>query len=423
LKTFFTFLSLCILLAPGRAGAQPFSAEPVDFGGHLKGRVDAAAYPDDSLFADLLGDSSRDLGLELRLKAAFRQGRWGFTADYQGIALNADTLRLAGALPGLPLPQRQAIDDSRRWWNLTHTIGDPGGTQVIHRLDRLAVSWSGARTVWRFGRQAISWGNGLLFNPVDVFNPFDPAAVDTEYKTGDDMLYGQFLFANGHDLQGVAVVRRDPRSGDVASDQSSLALKYHGLVGMNEFDLLAAAHYDDPLLAAGGTIGIGGAVARGDLTWTRTDHDTVFSAVASLSYSWTWGGKNVSGIFEWHRNGFGQPGGAYGVDELAANPDLLDRLARGELYTLGRDYAAASLTIEATPLLRISPNLFVNLGDPSALAQVVVDYDLRQDLRLLAALNLPIGPNGSEYGGIETPVDGRYLSTGAGLFLQLAAYF
>ena len=67
--------------------------------------------------------------------------------------------------------------------------------------------------------------------------------------------------------------------------------------------------------------------------------------------------------------------------------------------------------------------LFVNLEDPSALAQWVVDYDWRQNLQLLAALNLPIGPTGTEYGGIETPVEGRYLATGAGVFIQLAAYF
>jgi len=423
LNNFFTTFSLCLALLSAEAGAQSLPNGTGSVGGHLKGRVDVTTYPEDSRYRDVFGARSRDLGLELRLKTAFRQGAWGFAADYQGIALNAETLRLATLMPGLPLAGAQAIDDRRRWWDLTHTIGDPDGTMIIHRLDRLNVSWTGARTVLRFGRQAISWGNGLLFNPVDVFNPFDPAAVDTEYKTGDDMLYGQYLFDNGNDLQGVAVVRRDPLSGEVEADHSSLAFKYHGFIDMNEFDLLAAEHYGDTILGAGGSLALGGAVVRGDATWTRTSGDDIFSAVASLSYSWVWGGRNYSGVFELYRNGFGQPAGAYATDDLAANPELLARLARGELYTIGRDYAAASVTVEVTPLFRLTPNLFVNLGDPSALAQVVVDFDLRQDLQLLAALNLPVGPDGSEYGGIETPMDGRYLSTGAGLFIQLAAYF
>jgi hypothetical protein len=42
---------------------------------------------------------------------------------------------------------------------------------------------------------------------------------------------------------------------------------------------------------------------------------------------------------------------------------------------------------------------------------------------LLAALGVPVGPSGSEYGGIEAPVEGLYFSTGPSLFAQLAWYF
>ena len=69
------------------------------------------------------------------------------------------------------------------------------------------------------------------------------------------------------------------------------------------------------------------------------------------------------------------------------------------------------------------PNVFVNLTDPSALAQVVFTYDWKQDLQILAALNVPIGSKGSEYGGIEAQQPGLYVSTGPSLFAQLAWYF
>jgi hypothetical protein len=231
------------------------------------------------------------------------------------------------------------------------------------------------------------------------------------------------LFADGSDVQGVAVVRRDPVSGEVQREQSSLAFKYHGFVGPHEYDLLAAEHYDDPLLTAGGSAALGGAVWRGDITWTSTANDDVVSVVTSLAYSWTWGGRNVSGSLEYYRNGFGQADGAYGLAELAQNPDLLARLSRGELFTLGRDYLAAAATIEITPLFLLTPTVLLNLHDPSALAQFVVRYDLGQELLLLGSLNLPVGPAGSEYGGIATPIDGLYLSAGPSLFAQLAWYF
>jgi len=415
---------------PGVAGlglaltAMPAVADTDwSFGGHLKYQFIYIDYPKNSIFNDAFGSGAMDNNLETRLKFSARRERWDFKADYQFIAIHADTLRLADSLPGSTLPVNQVISDERRWWDLTYTFGDDDKTAFVHRLDRLSAGYTTDHTVWRFGRQAISWGNGMVFTPVDVFNPFDPAAVDKEYKTGDDMLYGQYLFDGGNDLQGVAVVRRNPRTGNVESDQSSLAFKYHGFLGANEFDLLAAEHFGDQLLGIGGIVNIGDAVLRGDLTWTRTNLERVFSAVSSLSYSWTWGGKNISGLLEYYYNGFGQTDGAYSASDLLHNPDLLRRLERGELFTLARHYIAASATVEVTPLLLLIPNVFVNLEDPSALAQLVVQHDWKQNLLLLGALNIPIGPDGSEYGGIEAPVDGLYFSTGPSIFAQLAWYF
>jgi hypothetical protein len=417
---------LIILMLPGLLWLKPASADEgseLTFNGHGKFQFISLSYPDESLFRDLLGATASNQNLETRLKFSAREDRWDFKLDYQFIAIHGDSLALGSQLPGNPLPTGRVISDNRRWWNLTYSFGNDDNTAIVHRLDRLSVGFTTERTAWRFGRQAISWGNGLIFNPVDVFNPFDPAAVDKEYKTGDDMLYGQILFDSGNDLQGVAIVRRDPRTGEVERDHSSAAVKYHGFIDMNEFDLLAAEHFGDDLLGFGGNISVGGAVLRGDITLTRTKRDSIWSAVSSLSYSWAWGGRNVSGVLEYYYNGFGQAGGSYSGVELANNPDLLKRLERGELFTLGRHYLGASATVEMTPLFLLSPNLFINLEDPSMLAQLVAQYDWKQNLVVLAALNLPVGGTGTEYGGIESPVEGRYFSTGPSLFAQLAWYF
>ena len=404
--------------------AQAQSGDPGwTVGGHAKYRLLGYSYPDDSAFRDPLGSTAADHGLEGRFTFSKRSGHWDFQADYQFIGLYADTLDLADRLPGAAWPASQVIDDDRRWFNLTWTLGDSSNGAVLHRFDRASVGYTTDRAVIRFGRQAVSWGNGMVFGTMDIFNPFDPAAVDTEYKTGDDMLYGQYLFANGNDVQAVAVVRRDPRTDDVERDQSSLAVKYHGFIGMNEFDLLAAEHYDDLVLGIGGSMNVGGAVWRGDLTWTDTDRDEVFSAVTSLSWSWAWGGKNVMGVLEYYYNGFGQRDDRYAAADLLENPDLLRRVGRGELFTLTRNHVAASASIETSPLFILTPSLYISLEDPSALLQITGQYDLRQEMRLLASLSLPIGPSGSEYGGIDAPGDGRYFSRGPGLFAQFAWYF
>jgi hypothetical protein len=393
------------------------------FGGHTKYQLTHSIYPDDSALRELLGRDATGHAGEVRLKIAGDHGPWDLNADYQLIGLYSDTLGVLRESPILPGSRVGVINDDRRWFDLTHEIEDSGKKAVVQRLDRLSVGFTTDHAVARFGRQAITWGNGMVFTPMDVFNPFDPAAVDKEYKTGDDMLYGQYLFENGSDLQGVGIVRRNPLNGETESDQSSLAGKYHGFVGSNDFDVLASSHFGDTLIGLGGIVSVGGSVWRGDLTWTNSGDEEVISGVASISYSWVLGGRNWSGILEYYHNGFGQHGGDYGGQALSENPELLRRIGRGELFTLGRDYLVASATVEISPLFLLIPNVFVNLGDPSGLFQLVGQYDWKQDLQVLTALNIPMGPDGSEYGGIEGANPGTYLSTTASLFAQIAWYF
>jgi hypothetical protein len=101
----------------------------------------------------------------------------------------------------------------------------------------------------------------------------------------------------------------------------------------------------------------------------------------------------------------------------------LRRLTRGESFAMGRHYLAASILIEVTPLWTISPSLLLNVGDPSGLLQLVSSYSLSDNMSLLASLNIPMGKSGSEFGGIESGIAGRYLSSDGGVFAQLAWYF
>jgi hypothetical protein len=266
----------------------------------------------------------------------------------------------------------------------------------------------------------VSWGNGLVYNPVDFFNPFDPAAIDTEFKAGDDMLYGQYLQDSGNDWQLVSVWRRDP-DGSVDSDVNTNALKYHAFVGERELDLLLARHYRDDVASVGGISNLGGAVLRGDLMYTGTAEDDYLSGVVNLSYSWVWRQKNFSGVLEYFYNDLGLDESDY--DQLASSPDLLARLGRGELFTVGRHYLAGGMTVELHPLFRLLPNLFLNAGDRSGLLQVLGQYDLTQDLQLTLAANLPFGADGTEFGGLELPGTERRLSAGPGFFTQLNWYF
>ncbi len=413
--------------------AMSLSAEATDqtryeFGGHLKTRGTVQTFPDDSVINALTGSSAEDLNMELRLLFSADRGSWDFKTDGQAIVLYGDTVEYTRALvdqtSGFELLFGRLINDDRRWWDLTHTLEDQGKRAVIGRLDRLSVGYTGTTTSVRFGRQAISWGNGLFFTPMDIVNPFDPTQVDTEFKAGDDMLYGQFLRNNGDDIQASYVVRRNPETGDVEFDQTTLAAKYHGLAGVTEYDVLATWHFGDALVAVGGGRDIGGAVMRSDLVLSDTEEEGVVAQfVVNTSYSWVWAGKNVSGSAEYFFNGFGRGDGCYAPECLADNPELVKRIARRQLFNVSRHYLAGNLLLEVTPLFTLTPNLFWNLDDASALLQIVTQNSLGDNLVLLGALAVPMGPSGTEYGGIETGTPGVFFSSELSFFLQLGWYF
>ena len=396
----------------------------VDLAGHTKARFVGATFPSDSVLRDLAGSNSLDLEADLRLNLEASRGGWSFDAAYQLIGLYGDRVEYTRELPpATELFFPRLPEDERRYFDLTKVLHDRDKGALLHRLDRLWLGYTTEKAVVRLGRQAISWGNGLFYAPMDLVNPFDPATIDTEYKAGDDMLYMQYLQDNGNDLQGAAVVRRNVLTGDAGSAESTFSLKYHGFAGEMEYDLLLADHYDDPVVGVGLSRSVGGAVLGGDIVITDTENDTRVQLVANWTWSWTWGGRNVSGAVEYHYNGFGQQDGLYDPASLAGNPDLLLRVARGEMFTLGRHYVAGSLLVEMTPLWTLTPTMLANVVDPSALLQFVTSLSLSDNLTFLGSLNMPVGPSGSEFGGIESGIDGRYLSTGAGLFAQIAWYF
>jgi hypothetical protein len=180
-------LFACLLTSSNLCTADETQFE---FDGHTKTRLVAQTFPDDSIFHDLTGSTAFDVEADLRLNLDVDNGPWTFNAD-------------------------------RRLLDLTSVITDDNKFAALHRLDRLWLGYANDKTVLRIGRQAISWGNGLFFSPMDIVNPFDPTQIDTEYKAGDDMLYAQFLRDSGDDVQAAAVFRRNPMNGDVESDEGT----------------------------------------------------------------------------------------------------------------------------------------------------------------------------------------------------------
>jgi len=338
-----------------------------------------------------IGDGAAATTSSLRLKAQGTARSWSYDLHYllEGV-YSGEFSRLALLMPPIPNANMLKLQDEI-------TRGSEGN--LAHVLDRASIAHSTPRTVIRVGRQALTWGHGQVFQPLDLFDPFSPDAQDKSYKPGADMAYAQYLFDGGDDIQAIVVPRRCA-DGDLTADASSAAVKGLWQKGNVELEGVVASDYGDGVFALGSAGPLGGALWKFDAVSTHTQRgSSVLSAVASLQNSWTWHARPLSAFIEYYRNGFGvtdrRP-----VDRLPV--ELTGRIARGQVFTTGRDYLDGGGTVEWTPLLQVSPVVVLNLHDRSVLALATAQYGLSNNADLVFGAELPFGSRGSEFGGRRT---------------------
>ncbi|MGD8564081.1 MAG: hypothetical protein PVG03_16180, partial [Desulfarculaceae bacterium] len=143
------------------------------------------------------------------------------------------------------------------------------------------------------------------------------------------------------------------------------------------------------------------------------------SLAANLDYSWVWWGKNFYGWAEFFFNGLGRSN----YVQALADPDLVHRLQRGELFSLGRVYFDAEVKVELHPLLNLHLTAIVNLQDPSALFQPRLAWDLSQNTQLILGINLYCGGEETEFGGFRLPGTTLEVAPSDSAYCWLTYYF
>ena len=318
-----------------------------------------------------------------RINASENIMAFKFETNYEFISLHSDSANLSFINP-----------DNNRLFNLTGALTDSTGKLTYHRLDRLLMTYRADSLITTFGRQAVTWGNGFVYNVMDIFNPFSPTAMDTEYKSGDDMLYIQTLNDSGDDWQFIVLPRRDT-NGDIIDTESSLAIKYHTNKASTDIDLLLSQHYDSSVLGVGLSHAIAESMWRFDITNTNTsDNKNITSLSTNLDYSWVGFGKNMYGFIEYYHNGFGID---RNTDVLIPNSNLAVRLQRGELFALYKSYLAIGVRTELHALVNLSTTLIHNISIDHSLFNLLLSYDIKQNLSFSTQLSLAspkkINPN------------------------------
>jgi hypothetical protein len=336
-------------------------------------------------------------------------------AHYVVQAVYGDGVRLARLTSGLlPTPPATLFD-------LTDVLADDGRFHAEQRIDRLALGYATPDFVVRVGRQALTWGGGLVFRPMDLVNPFAPNVTDSEFKPGADMVYAQWLFGDGSDLEGIIVPRATVLGAAPSANASSFAGQFRTRLGNLQSTWLVARDHGDWTAALELNGPWGGAAWDVELVPTFLNSgDTRFSALANISVTTVAFARNATLFAEYFHNGFGSSSPTI----AGLPPDLIDRLARGQVFNLRRNYLAAGASIEWTPLLNASLTPIADLDDGSVFLLASATYSLADDMTLVAGAQTPIGGRGTEFGGIPlSPLVPARVGPASQIYVQLRQYF
>ncbi len=438
LKALLFSILLAVLHGPDTAisfDLPPGEGMENEFNGHLRAEGAAVRYDDDSVYQLVGTETGYDGQFDLRLndKLFFSDQIYGeihyemFLTGGDNYKKNRQIQQIASAAGGI-IGEDIIPSDRRRLFNLTDTLKKTDDYYLVHRLDRLLVSLQPAWGDLIIGRQAITWGNGLIFNPMDLFNPFAPTDTIRDYKEGDDLLSARIFGNRISELNLLAVPRRDLEDGELDLNQSSFAAKAHLFVGSKELDIMAARHYEEGVAGIGLSGYIGEAAFRGDAvysTLSNVANKTGFlNLVMNLDYSWVWGSKNFYGLIEYFHNGLGKSD----YQHALSNDEIVQRLSRGELYTLGRDYLAGQLQFELHPLFNLYLTIINNLSDPSGILQPRAVWSLSEDVTVNMGATTYYGAHDTEYGGFyliseDNAGPGLLMKSPETLYLFLTWYF
>jgi len=381
------------------------------WGGQLKIRGSVSWLDDDSIYYLIDSGPLYDGSADFRLKNKTYLNNWIYsTIHYEAVLYGGDTMhtkkKLEELFPNLfedSLMLGGGINDDRRFFDLTKIIDEDDSHILYHRLDRFSLTFQPDWGTIRIGRQALTWGNGLVFNPMDLFNPFSPTDIERDYKVGDDMLTTQFTIEKIGGIQLLYVPRRNPADHNVKWSNSSLAGKFHFATGTTEFDIMAAHHYEDFITGIGSSGYFMDAAWRLDATWTFLNEDTdrngFLSLVANIDYSWVWWKKNFYGFMEFYFNGIGNENYSEAISDSA----ITERLTRGDLFVLRKKYLSTGIQIELHPLFNTYLTVISNLADPSGILQPRVVWDLTEEIQCTLGGNIYYGSSETEFGGFNIP--------------------
>jgi len=289
-----------------------------------------------------------------------------------------------------------------------HTTDTLAVRLVLDRANvTVALPWADVT----LGRQAITFGKAYLWNPLDVFLPFDPRQFDQDYKPGVDaarvdVRLGRFsgltlVGSAGRTLETLAVLGgRTEQTGADWFGSALLGRLYATRRGW-DLSLQGGKVYGGYTVGGGASGEIGPIAVRLETVDYRTgDSPPLLPPLDAAALGVTGeplvsgGASAVVGLghrfestldveLEYFRNGPGDP---------AALTASLLRFASGGLLALSRNLLGAVVSYELLPILVGYVGGLVSLDDGSVQVQPRLVWSAADEIEVLAGAIVGIGP-------------------------------
>lgn len=332
--------------------------------------------------------------LDARLKLSWRpHPSWRFEAHQAASLVIGEASSLGNS---------GVASTAEEWLPLSWSVDGAGGTELRGRLDRLVLRGELGPAVLTVGRQPVGLGAGLFFTPLDLVSPFGPAAIDTEYKPGVDAARVDLYAGERFEQTFVAAVMGESAFGGRGLHELVLLSQSRLTVGTTDLALVLGEVRADEVvgLSVSGSVGAIGLHGDGSLTLPDGEEDPFVRAVAGLSLM-PEPKSTVMGEVYLQTLGSADPADYFA---LYTSP----RWLRGELWAVGRAYAAVSYGRELSPLVSGSLAVIGNLEDPSAMVAPGLRVSISDEAELSAGAYVGLGarPEGldlqSELGALPT---------------------
>jgi hypothetical protein len=395
----------------------------------VKGLLETRTFVDSysaSSIMDMVGDEQAMVDARIlariMVKADAAENTFLFVA-YENSFSKGEYMSAIEALEGrtgyMDVIEERTPKDNTQLFTLSQEYVDNNGETAYHRLDRLYLKYILRQGEIRFGRQAVFWGHGQIFQTADFINPYSPTDTLAQYKEGQDLLSIRVRGRLFSDEQLIIVPGRDPEDREIDYDHSSALFRLNRYTDGNRFAVYGGTHNGDETAGLGGRVTFNHGGFGGDVVAGNGSEETYITAVVNVDYSWLTLGDDTTGFAELYYNSLGEAS----IDDARNNPDLYRKIQTGEINL--RDEYYTAIGIEYTPVRAIDlyTQAVVNLRDMSYILQPKIEYHHREDLVFTVGLDLPFGSTGTEFGGFYDDATGRLISAPKRVYGQVALYF